>query len=591
MKNKETKHRVEEVFLKLKALKDWIISPLSVELWKSKSNSADIYYREDNEDYRTQVSTIVKRQKDAEFSSNLPEFSFIPLDDNARKTRKIVREAWKHHWLTTNSDKTIHDAIKSSTTFWTWIVYEWIAHIKRKIRTPYKEDWIIKFKEEELIDSKIFSELIPFENFFINGTDIDNATEAIIFRIYDKNEYIWDRKDNPIYKNISTVEKTKPNNVIYYDMAWKEKKWADNPDDDYIVELEYFNKAKDEYIILANWIEILNSSIPYYHKELPFALFYDNTAEGRIWGIWEYELLREDERAKDEYRRLTIQAVKASLWTTIIDAWSDIDISTTFLWIGQILETDDIDWIRHFAPSIPIWAIAELEWKIDNDIISKSWVDFKALHLTPNESATKTANKQNSTRKRINLNMRDNAFNFFRRLWKLRLANIQLLHEIEPLEIVIEGWSITPNGILIKDEADAYGSASVWQTFIEWNFLVVPLIETMLWDNTSRRKENLITYMQLAWNLMWSDGKPVIKAKQLAKLATDEYWYDFEKLTEESEDAQSPDDILNDIFNEWPAPQQNPAMDPNYIPPSQRSWAKQNVQAISWQAKIRPEEE
>lgn len=589
MKNKETtKQRIERKLQDLSTMKNKFLPSYMVKEWKEKANSSFSYYKEDEEDFRTDVSTVVKRQKDAEFSANLPEFNFIPLNEDARITRKIAKEVWKYHWLHSNSDKSISEVIKNSTTFWTWILYEWIKHIKRKIKTPtwtFDSDWKLEYKEELLSESRISSERIPFENFFINWTDIENSTEAIIIRIFPKDEYINERKDNPIYSKISKVEDWEDVYNYYAFIEWKENKDAWEYLKNKVVEVEYFNSATDEHIILANWIEVLNTPIPYYHKELPFCLFYDNYAEWRIWGIWEYELLKEEEDAKDEYRRLTMKAVKSSIWTIVLDDNSDIDVENTKFWIWEVLLTDNVDALKFFAPSIPVWSIADLESKIDNDIISKSWVDFKSLHLTPNESATKTANKQASTRKRINLNLRDNAFNFFRRLWRLRMANIQLLHDIDAIEIPIEWWTIDNNWLFVKDEADWYGSATIWSQFIKWKYLIVPLIETMLWDNTTRRKENLIQYMQLAWNLVWNDWKPVIKWKQLAKLATDEYWYDFEKLTEESEETQSPEDIVNWIFNENNQ-QSDPRDDPNYIPPSQRSWAKKNVATISWQAKL-----
>ena len=88
--------------------------------------------------------------------------------------------------------------------------------------------------------------------------------------------------------------------------------------------------------------------------------------------------------------------------------------------------------------------------------------------------------------------------------------------------------------------------------------------------------------MQLAWNVLWDDGKPVIKWAQLVKLASDEYGYDYEKLTEQVEDSQSPEDIVNSVFWEGaPSPEDNP----NYVPPAQRRQRDQ-VKQMSWQAKI-----
>ena len=212
------------------------------------------------------------------------------------------------------------------------------------------------------------------------------------------------------------------------------------------------------------------------------------------------------------------------------DASSDLETDTLQFWIQEVFETNDLDWITHYAPNVPVWAIAELEAKIDNDIIAKSWIDFKWLQLSPDETAEKTRTKNASSRKRINKNLKDNAYNFYRRLWELRIKNIQQIHSYKEKRIPIEWWSINNKWIFISDEAWWYGSALIWANFVKWDLLVMPIIETMIWDNDQRRKDNLSIFMQLTWWLAWDDWKPVVKWTQFLKLACDEYWYDYEKF-------------------------------------------------------------
>jgi len=586
--NEKIMHRVEDRLIALKSLKDKYNLSNRAREWKNKANMVEVITPDEN-DFRTQVSSTVKRQKDAELSANMPEYSFIPRDDNAEANRKIVRESWKYHWLESNTDKTINQIISQATTYWTWIMYDWIKHTLKTIKEPYLKEWIIEFRDKEIKCSEIYCERIPFNNFYINWIDIDESTEACVITYYDLDDYVAEKKDSPIYKNISKLKNSQTDYVLSWFTDWEDI----NPASDInqtITEIKYYNSARDEYIIIANWFEILNSHIPYMHKKLPFIPYYDNMAEDRFWGIWEFELLEPEERAKNEYRTLTIKWVKASMWFILKDRNSDLEVQDLEFGVQEVYETDDLDWVMHFHPNVPIWDISNLEAKIDNDIISKSWIDFKALQLSSWESATRTANKSLSSKKRINKNIKDNSYNFFRRLWEIRLANIQQLHMMKPKRISIEWGSIDNKWIYIKDETWAYGSWIIWEKFIKWDFRVIPITETMIWDNKQRRKENLNNFMQVTWNLVWEDWKPVIKPKQLAKLAADEYNYDYEKLTEESEDSQSPDDIVNEVFNEWGMSPEDDPRNPNYIPPSQRSWAKQQVNAISWQAKIRDED-
>ena len=76
----------------------------------------EVSQRQDENDMRTQVSSVVKRQKDAELSASLPEWSFIPLDDFAQANRKIIKTSWHYHWLASNTDSAIGNVISQATT-------------------------------------------------------------------------------------------------------------------------------------------------------------------------------------------------------------------------------------------------------------------------------------------------------------------------------------------------------------------------------------------------------------------------------------------------------------------------------------------
>lgn len=592
MPKDKTNHFVEERLVKLKSIKDKYDLTEKGKVWRNKINMIEENEPVDENDFRTQVSVTVKRQKDSELSANMPEFSFIPLSDDAQVNRRIVRETFNHHWLINNFDKVVSKTVKSATGYGTGITYVGIKHSIRKIKEPYIKEVELEgtkvktmdYKERLIQSSNLEGKKIPFLNFFINGTDIDNSTEAIVVDYIPKDEYIARIEYNPMYKNIEQVRKSSKDYTYSSEMdgADIQEEWnAENV----VTEISYYNIAKDEYIVVANGIEVVNSPIPFAHKELPFAIYYDNEAEDRFWGIWELELLADDEKAKNEYRSKTIEAVKASIGFILAERWADIEFQDVKFGIGEYWETDDIDGIQHFAPNTPVWAIAELERKVDDDIIAKSGVDFRSQMLTPNESATKTANKQASSRKRINLNIRDNWFGYFRRLGMLMLSNIQQLHEMQPRRIPIEGGSIRNDGVFVADDKNSYGSGIIGSNFTKGDFLVIPITETMLGDNKQRRKENLNNFMQLTGNVT-NNPESIIKGKQLVKLACEEYGYDFDKLTEISEDSQSPDDIIDEVFNEGGTPEQ-----------AQMGWDKgqdfynkmyqrDQVKRIPWQAKI-----
>jgi hypothetical protein len=105
-KNKDL-HYVEDRLLQLKTLKDKYDLTAKAKIWKEKANMKEVDKPADENDFRTQVSATVKRQKDAEMSASLPEFQFIPLDDDGSSNKRIVKQSWLYHWLISNTDKII----------------------------------------------------------------------------------------------------------------------------------------------------------------------------------------------------------------------------------------------------------------------------------------------------------------------------------------------------------------------------------------------------------------------------------------------------------------------------------------------------
>ena len=604
MTSDRIKNRIEIRLRDLHELKQKYISDIDICDWRRKANFKEVNkpnsnYNQnlsgsdsvilensvelsDENDYRTQISSTIKRVKDSELSANTPEYTFIPLSDEASTNRRIIKDVFQYHWLISNTDAAIFDTISHSTTYGTWILYEWIKHTVREINEPYWKDtdWKILYKTKRIMESNIFCKRIPFANFYTNWTNMNDATEAIVIEYYDKEAYIQEKRLNPEYKNISKLK----DSIAFDDMVpYAEGSDINNNEinDDTIIELDYYNIAKDEHIIVANWIEILNTPIPYMHKKLPFCVYIDQPWEDRFFWIWVFEANKQFEITKNEYRSLTIKWVKASIWFILKKEWSSLNVDQMEYWCTQVYETDDVDELKVFQNNVPIWAISALEDKVDEDLISRNQIDYKSLYLTPQESATKTQSKNETIRKWINHNIKYNSLRFYKRLWELRMSNIQLLHRMGAIKTPTEWGKIDNKWIFTPDETWSYGVSLIWSKFLEWDFLVLPIVDSMLWRSKERRRTKLAEFAQLTGNILWDDGKPVIKWNQLVKLACNEYWFDYEKLTEENVDSRRTEDIVKEVFEEWGSD----INDPNYVPPEQRRQRDQ-VKTISGQAQI-----
>jgi len=589
MNNKDTtRSYIQWRLNNLVALKDIDMLQKNAETWKDKANAKEATTPESN-DFRTQISATVKYQKDADLLSAQPEWTFIWMDEQGRTNRRIAKYAWDYHWLISNTDEAISETIQSATTYWTWVTFDWIKHIRQTMKLPYyitddegKPTWI-DFKEEtKLKYSWIYTERIPFQNFFINWSNIKNSTEAIVVRYFDKDEYINEKLEDSNFNQWALSKlKTTTWNLQPVDGTVGDS-FDETSIENTVVELEYWNVAKDEYIIEANGIEIKNSPNPYPHKMLPFSLYMDNKADDRIWGIWEFELLEQEERYKNELRTLLIRWVKSAIGMLLKDRNAELEEDELSFGIGEVYETDDVNWIKQFAPTVPIAAISDAETKVDNDIIAKSWVDFKSQFLSPWETATKTAGKDKSAKKRINKNIKDNAFSYYRRLAEIRMANIQFIHSIWNKEIPIEWGSINSDWVFTSDEW-TFGSATLTKDLLKWKLMILPVVESMLWNNKARKRQEAIEYTQLVWNMAEQDWTKPVKATQLAKLITDQFNYDFEKLTEESVAWKTANSILKD-FNQQSAWTKWTEADPSFVPPAQRA-QQPSVPTLSWAQK------
>tara|TARA_R110000851_G_scaffold96726_6_gene209816 strand:- start:384 stop:1163 length:780 start_codon:yes stop_codon:yes gene_type:complete len=251
-----------------------------------------------------------------------------------------------------------------------------------------------------------------------------------------------EHKLNPDYKNLTLIPNSKE-----YSIASGMTDIKGNLDDENIItEMHYYNKSEDEMIILANGVEVLNSPIPFTHKELPFCLFYDYEVIDRIWGMGEYELLEEDILYRDALRSLSIDVIKAQMGVTLIDDAVDVDPTTFELGTNTFTKVSDLNGVKFYSPNVSTNSIDTAEVKVDNDIIAKTGINFKNQTLTGAQTAQEVKSKKESTQKKVNLNLKINGYSFFERLARLRLANIQLLHTTDK-EIFVEGADIDRNGV------------------------------------------------------------------------------------------------------------------------------------------------
>lgn len=179
-----------------------------------------------------------------------------------------------------------------------------------------------------------------------------------------------------------------------------------------------------------------------------------------------------------------------------------------------------------------------------------------------------------------------NWFNFFERLARLRMTNIQLIFWTWNRKIPVKWMNISTNWA-VEPLNSWYWLYTVSPSHIKWKFKVLPITDSILWTSTERDKTRLLEFAQIVWNMVWDDWKPIINNIKLAETLSRKFNVDFETLTSKNVLNKSWADILKelDLQNTWVAPWST--ADPSYIPPEQRSWSKGNVPII-WSSSATP---
>lgn len=573
-KNKNLTY-VEDRLIYLKSIKqkDDLIDKQKV--WKQKNKTQRIRSKAlDKSDFKTDLAYTVKTNKDAELLAGMQEYDFIPLDGDSRRRVRLLKEIWTYWWLVSRTDKQLSKVIPEATAYWTWWMYEWIKTVYKEIKVPYKtKEWTIEFENKTVLDYDwIYCEYIPWENLYIDWTDIDNSNEAVWIKFWDRESFKQEYKS--YYSNLDSIPDSKTYSFIGDNLDIKH--WMD--DDSVVAEVRYYNKSKDEFIVLANWIEVLNSAIPFTHKELPFCPFLDYQFDDRLYGAGEYEILEEEDLYKDALRSLSIDVIKAQMGIVFMEEDSDFDVSTFEYWPTKYSFVNDINWIKHFAPSISTSSIDNAEIKLENDVVAKTGINYRNQQLNPSETAEKTKSKAESARKMINKNLKINGYSFFERLARLRLANIKLIHSVWEKEIFIKWANINSNKEL-EPLNWGYGSFTVTPDDIKWEYSIVPITSSILGEWEEKARAESITFIDLVSNIKWQDGNPVVWGDKLVEMICERFDIDYEDLIQKSDSNKNPEDIIREVMNEhqWVSNDTQDPNNPNFIPPEQRSGATTRI--------------
>ena len=568
--------------------------------WKYREEYAQRNVANKTEDgyvsYHMNTWFAIINSKIADIIANTPKYDFVALDDEGKRYKRVRELFWKYVWEVSKTDAAIMQIVLEALKYWVGFGEEVIVNKKRKVKIPNKQaDGTIKYTETEICEysgSKL--NYIPWSQVYVNGSNIENTTEAIIISYWDRDEFLLTFGNDNLYKGITDADI--PKGKYYYVGTWSNvlttsgspsatDRGASTIENDKIVSvLTYYNKYRDEYIVLANdkWINPVHTAdadgvvqeniqpIPYPHKEIPLVVYTDHIIDDDIYSLGEFDITEKSRKFKDDIRSIHIEGIKAQGWIITIAPDADYDETVMKLWMRQVARVEK-DSFGFWAPNVNLQSLANLEIKADEDIVVECGVDFKSQLLGQNETAARTEGRIGAAKKRINHNIKHNAYNFYERLARLRSANFEFHYKNTQAKLPVKGLEVDSKWN-VEYVQNWYGLFTMEPEYFKWKISLIPVVDSLFGDTSTETKNKYLEELQLLMNMKDAQGAPVYDPKLLV-----EAWrgimdgiIDIDKISWKSKDNQSPEDIMKEAWLGWVSQTEAPPQ--GWVPPSQQSW-------------------
>lgn len=263
--------------------------------------NTNVDMREDIEDWQARVHQPMTRNKVMAILGKLVQF--LPaLEYKARGDEDILRasiltDLYEYSAEIDNDEEKKIYALLETIVKGTVIMYEGYEKRTRTVRDIISdEDGNLKVSEKPIKISRLYSEIVPVEEFYPQSVRVDNISEMTYCfrrqvleyqRFLDKFAQFSKSKD--VTPKLSIASEGDVELPFYNDYI------SDTVEDGHVEVIYYYNKDTDEYILLANgvWLnpkkikndEEVVSPNPFKHKELPFwSMQFEKFGAGFFYG-------------------------------------------------------------------------------------------------------------------------------------------------------------------------------------------------------------------------------------------------------------------------------------------------------------------
>ncbi len=339
----------------------------------------------------------------------------------------------------TDFDYTYFQAKYSAAIRGTAILMEIYRVDKRDIQdiTGVDEKGALTYTKKEVIDyDDAYTMQIPNEYFYIDERclHMNDAIDAIHREVIDIDEFHRKYKFRPDFFDINKVKSgTDTGKKGFFELA-------KDMEGHQVEALHYFNRATDEYVVLANNVIVRQGPIPYKHKELPFAVVYQYYIPGRFWGMGIPKVIESLTDERSTLRRLNIDRQKMQMNKMVF-------VNDAISLDEEELVTRPFGIVNVPAGGMPLnQAIMPFEYGdtpqsyykteeiILEDIRRAHGIDDRVQGVNVGGTATEAAILKESSSRRINMIAQLVEMDTMRRIGKLKWSNIQFFYKAPKIE-------------------------------------------------------------------------------------------------------------------------------------------------------------
>lgn len=231
----------------------------------------------------------------------------------------------------------------------TVIQYEGYRKIKRKVKEVTKYDVTtgkISYDEKEIVDfNDCYSQVIPLEDFYVGNVwqadmqlQPDVVWKSIVRRVEAKEEFSK-------YQNWKYVKPGAYTSLVEGTPFYRNKVFAEL-EADQIEIIRYYNRLKDQFVVVANGVLLYDGPIPFAHKMYPFAkTVYEPFAIDFFYGKSLPDKIATDQDVINTLWNMGLDQQYLSIFKPILTSDPD-EVEETILVPGLIRKVNDVNAYR-----------------------------------------------------------------------------------------------------------------------------------------------------------------------------------------------------------------------------------------------------